>query len=684
MELFAVLVLLLIVPINAQDQAFDRNFRRRPSDRRMQRTEARRFPDQRPPEFSVPRQNDRQVDIVPLEQGPFDQRRPRMSQGQMSTSNQAQMDAGGQGEILMQGEIPIPRRMLDAVRQTRGDSSGQGGFNEPRRGSFDGERRRGLDSRRGTGFDRNALPPPPPDTFGGPQRDPQGLGPADAVRQRQFDGSRDRQRGFPSRDRNSGTGPRTFDRRQDPGGNFGPEPRRDRFGRGQMETSNQGSLDVGASANLGLDVQLEGPAQLLDPAGSSQPDSGLQQPGRFDRRLDSTRDPQRQFDRARPDSGQFRDPLQGRLDQTRGRRFDSSNQFEPSRSGSAVRDGRFDGARQGSFDSTRDRGIGPGRFDESRQRQARRDRGFNSGRERRLGAPQEQVGTLRDRRLDPPAKESIGTFPQGQLDRHGGRRPDTPTQVDPSQPGPDVGGVRPGDRFRQGQVEATNKAQIDAAGQGEMLIEGEIQIPTKILKAALKGITGGTDQGSSSGQGQNLVDSTGSLSTARPGQASTNKSGQGFQDLRPGGNIDRQGPGRFDESQQGQGGFGSSGNIDRQGTGGFDGSQQGQGGFGSSGNIDRQGPGRFDGSQGGLDSSGTGRIDGSQQRPISSQHAGNNSSVPTGEPGRSVQGPTDPTVNQIGATSEPTVPGRLDKTTQDPIKDPLAALLCKLFYYSFP
>ena len=631
MELLVVFVLILIFPANAQSP-FDRSFRRQPSDRRRQPTEAnRRFQDQAPPDIIVPRQNDRniprqsdrQVDVVPLERGPFDRRGPRMSQGQMETSNRAQVDAGGQGEMMIEGEIPIPKRMLDAARQF------QGGFNEPRRGSSDRGLRRGFDNRRGNRFDRNP-PPPPADTFSGSQRGPQGPGSVDG-RQNQFDGARDRLRDLPPRDRNTGTEPRGFDRRRDPGRNFGPEPRRDRTGRGQLETSNQGSLDMGASGNLGVDVQLEGPAALLDPTGSGQ--------------FDPPRDRQGQFDRARSDRqpsdrGNIRDPRQGRFDRTTDPRLDASNQIDPLRSGSSTRDGRFKGTGQGSFDSARDRGTRPGRFDGPRQGDARRDRRFNVGREGQ-GAQQEPAGTLRDRGLAPPRKEGIETFPAGPVDMRGGRRPDTSVPTDSSQPGPGGVGVRrPGQRFIQGQMEATNNATLDAAGSGEVLMEGEIQIPTKVLKSAIKDVI--REEGIPLLGGLNPDNSTRSLSTSRPGLPSINQPSQSRQDLSQAGNndrlgtsgfdssqqgqdgvnVDRQGKGRLDGPQQDQGGFDASGNIDMRGTGRLDGSRQGQGGFDASGNIDRRSTGRLDGSiqgQGGLDASGnidrrgTGRLDGSIQ-----------------------------------------------------------------------
>ena len=713
--------------MNAQDP-FARSFRRRPSDRRRQPSDANRFRDQPPPVINVPRQGDRQVDFVPLERGPFDRRRPR-SQGQISSSDRTQMDAGGQGEMMIEGEIPIPKRMLDAARQF------QSGFNEPRRGSFDGGLRRGFDNRRDGRFDRN--PPPPPDTFGGSQRDPQGTGPADR-RQGRFDGARDRRRDSPARDWNTGgTDPRGFDRRRDPGRDFGPEPRRDRMGRGQLETSNQGSLDMGASGNLGLDVQLEGPAAILDPTGSGQ--------------FDAPRDRQGQFDRARPDRlpsdrGNLRDTRQGRFDRTNDPRFDASNQIEPSRSGSSSQDGRFFGPDGGSFEPAV--GSSSGRFDGPRQNQSRSDRGFNPGLD---GAGGQQVGGPSDRGLGSPRQEGIATFPQGPVDMQGGRRPDTSAPVDLSRPGPDVGaGSRLGGRFAQGQMEATNQAQLDAAGSGEVLIEGELQIPTKVIKAAVKDVI--AEQGL---LGNRTIpdNSSGSLSDARQGLPSISQPIQNRQELPPSGsadawvpggfgnspqdqggvningqgsgrqegsqrsqggfdssgnvggqgtgrfdgqgsfdgsgNVDRQGIGRFDGPQQGQGGFDARGNIDRQGTGLFDGPQQG--GFDSAGNIDRRGPGRIDGArqdQGAFRGQGTGRLDGRRQGGSGFDGTGNVDRQGTvgfdGSQRRNdsstAGGPND---NWTGATQGSALPGRLDRPLYDPIKDPLTSLLGKRFYVIF-
>ena len=706
---------LVVYLVKAQDQTFDRNFRRQ--NGRRNRGPPR---DRRPPEFSVAGQqgapSDRQVDVVPLERGPFDQRRPgSLTQGQLESTNQAQLDAGGQGEMIMQGEIAVPTHMLDAARQAMGGALGQGGMDSSRPGSFDGRRQTFDSPQPGT------LDAPPPVSFGETGRNERRRGSRQrGFRRRQFDGSRNRQRDSPRSDWDQGA--RSFDRGQGQGDGFGPE-RRDRFGRGMLETSNQASnqLDARGTMDMGVDVQIEAPSQLLDPSrsGSSDfpgsrsfgipppPDRSGQRPfnsprdgrsfdtssGQPDRsrssRFDSTRDGR--FDASRlgqsdsRSSGSFDPPRNGRFDSSRqGRQRNQSQQgqFDGSRPGQFdfLTQGQVDGSRQRPFDSSRD-----GRFDSSRQEQfdaprqpagsrdgrfdasqppfdSSRDRRFDSARSGQIDAPGQgsfdnprQGGGPRDGRFDQSGQgrmdprfgstpqEQIDRFPTEQFDRPRDRRPDArgQGQFDTSQPGRDFGNSRPGNRgsFTQGQMEATNKANLDASGQGEILIEGEIQVPTHLLKAAQKGLSSalvGAGQGPADSSRPGSIDGTGQ----GPNSGSTGQGG--FDPLGPSTDGPRQN--RFDGSAQGNPGsgqdpFGPSGQGNRQRNSGS--SSQGHGDPGSSGQ---------------------GRIDGSSQGGTNSAQQGNNTGGNTG----SGQGQSDPYGQGVNS-----------------VKDALAALLCKSILLNF-
>ena len=251
-----------------------------------------------------------------------------------------------------------------------------------------------------------------------------------------------------------------------------------------------------------------------------------------------------------------------------------------------------------------------------------------------------------------------------------------PTQMNAAKP-ESMGSspVDPG-TIAQGLIDVMDQTQMRAGGQGEVMLEGEIQIPTAILKAAV-GVLGGTDtSGSTANKGtgtaarqrydhssqksgfdgnlkrdsspqQGVADPSRPDFSRRPGSFDTQSAG--FDAFS---RSERRPQGQFDLSRQqgGQSGFDQTGQ--QGGQGGFDpsGQQGGQPSFDRSGqqggqpSFDRSGQ---QGGQGGFDPSGQQRGQSGFDR--SGQQGGQPSFDPSGQQGG--QPRFDPSGQQGGQPS---------------------------------
>lgn len=642
---FVFTIIGVIAESSAQDRTFDRNFRRQQNERRTRLTNSNQgLENQRPPEIIVQGQQngqtDTQIDVIPIDQGPF---------GQMSFDRQR----------------GVPPTSPDILAGSKGDTRNGGRIEIPTAHQFDSQIR-----------------------------------------------ARDREQG-----RKTNTGSETVDMGRRQGVGFGPEPRRGGFATGQLMTTNQGSFDVGGSMNLGLDVQLEGPAQILDPSGSGSSDTARSADTRTQTDRFSRLPPPRQvnsaqnqgksqterglFDRGFNSSAkglsnsqkEFGGSSRGiwqkeRLHSVPDSRFDSSgNRPLNTREGNALRNNLFDAtlSTQAVQEQSKDfrQGNSPrdGHIDTTDPRRLERtfhDQGRSGGRH-----PSSQNGGG----FGPSRQENIGTFRQGQVDRQAERRTDQAGQglldTSPSR------NFQPGKRFSQGQMEASNRAHLDAGGQGEILIEGEIQVPTHLLKNAQKRL------GVSADDSQMIADrpSLGTKVLTRPGNSEPQRglgiAGQSdlydFQDgmLNPQGSFGTQRKNQANIDSSGQGNSQQS-RLDRE----RDRSQQPRSTWGplihtpgNDGLVQRQQNRKGDSQRAGFDPSGKGNIGGTPEEA--------NSGSQQYDSLRDIRG----NISEQGGV-DTLKQGHMDTNSQfdrksglrrggkgvqkGPIKDPLAALLCKL------
>ena len=481
MKWFAFIIVLIVAATSVQTQPRKFSNQGRPWNRRLRRPAERARTSQRdkgPPGFPHPIPQDSQVDVVPLEKGPFN---PRGTKRQDTFKR------------------PRPRPFSGRQKQTFGSIS-----DSPRDGTQ-------TESSRKTSQQDRSFP-------------------------KQFDSSPKRPSGAQQGNK-MGPGPEQFDRptRKPAGSRQGS---RSPFGAPSLDiyTKRDNQLDVGGNMGFSLDTQFEGPAQLIDKLSPPSFDTSHEFP----------------FDPPRPSST-------GKLDQRpfspsgdRKSQAGSSRQGqEPSRQGKfekndpISRQGQKVKSRQGQFEPSK-----PGRFHKTRQGQG-------------------QINAAGKRGAD----VSRDIQPKGKLfDRQNNRSPFGYS--------PDFGSLpssmQPG-TMSQGQMEVMDQTQLTAGGQGDFLVEGEIQIPTALLKAA--GLLGGKD---TSGQKSTGLPPQGSENT--PGQSSKDVSQQGDFGPLSQGNVDLTGQGGFDpsvgpDSYPQQGEFGPSTRpVDSPQQGGFDPSVQPDGG----------------------------------------------------------------------------------------------------------